>query len=166
MKLLRPVISVLALGLVACTVNADGLKIGVIDVQQIMQKSPQIIAINAQLNKQFKPRQDKLAAAAKELQSETDQLNRGRATMSADDRNKLQNKIIIDRANLDTSGLNFKNDLAAAQNQALQSFMSKLAGVVDGLAKSGKYDLILQRNGLPYVNSNLDLTSQVLKGLG
>lgn len=165
-KILLATCAAVALSLVAITASADNLKIGVIDLQLILQKSPQIATINAQLNKQFKPRQDKIQAAQKALQDESDNLNRNSATMSVTDRNQLQDKIISDKANLEGMAVAFRRDLAAAQNQDMQGFMNQLSTVVNSIAKANKYDLVLQRAGVPYVNSSLDITSQVLGGLG
>jgi|SRR6185312_13803527 len=144
---------------------ADNLKVGVIDLQQIMQKSPQIKVINDQLTAQFKPRQEKITAAQKNLQSEMDRLEKNGPTMSAADRNKLQDQIIADKANTQGMIIAFQRDVSAAQNQSLQDFMDNLTKIVAGIAKAGNYDLVLQRNGVPYVNSNLDITSQVLTAL-
>jgi outer membrane protein len=165
MKLLLSFVTAVCLLLVTTLASADS-KIAVIDVQQILQKSPQMAAINDQLTKQFKPRQDKLAAAQKALQDESDNLNRNAATMNVNDRNKLQDKILADKANFEASAVAFRRDLADAQNRDLQGFMNKLSAVVNSIAKSGNYDLILQRSGVPYAKDNMDITAQVLKQLG
>jgi outer membrane protein len=141
------------------------LKLGVIDVQQILQKSPQIAAINNQLTKEFKPRQDKIVAAQKDLQAEADKLNKNGSTMSDADRNKLQDQIIADKANVQGMAISFQRDLQQAQNKAMQDFMNQLTGVVNDVAKKNGYDLILQRAGVPYANNNLDITAQVLQEL-
>lgn len=141
------------------------LKVGVIDLQQIMQKSNQIATINSQLTKEFKPRQDKILALQKALQDETDQLTRNSATMTESDRNKLQDKIIADRANLQGMSLSFQRDVNAAQNQGMQKFMTQLNGVVNTVAKANNFDLILQRAGVPFVKTELDVTNKVLDQL-
>lgn len=141
------------------------LKVGVIDVQQILQKSPQIAAINNQLTKEFKPRQDKIVAAQKDLQAEADRLNKNGATMSDADRNKLQDQIIADKANVQGMAISFQRDLQQAQNKSMQDFMNQLTAVVNDVAKKGGYDLILQRAGVPYANNSLDITNQVLQEL-
>lgn len=146
--------------------SAAELKVGVVDLQQILQKSPQIATINDQLNKQFKPRQDKIQALQNTLQSESDNLNRNTATMSGDARNKLQDKIIADRANLESMAVAFRRDLAAAQNTDMQGFMNQLTGVINNIAKTYKYNMVLQRAGVPYVDPSMDITAQVLQGLG
>lgn len=146
--------------------GTGGLRIGVINVQQIMQKSPMAIALNKQLKDQFQPKQTQLVNAQNNLQAEVDKLNKNGAVMSNADRSALQDKIIADRANLQGMSQSFQQDLNAAQGQAMQQFMIKLQAAVNAVAASGKYDLILQRSGTPYVSSALDVTDQVLAQLG
>lgn len=165
-KTLLSVVSAAALFLVSgSAVAADaasGLKIGVVDMQQILQKSTQIKTINDQLTRQFKPRQDKIIAQQKSLQDEINKLNKDGSVMNATDRNKLQDKVIKERADLQGVAVAFQRDVTAAQQQAMQGFMTKFTSVVTNVAKSGNYDLIMQRAGVPYVKDSLDVTSQVL----
>ena len=58
------------------------IKIGVIDLQKIMQKSSQVAAISRQLEKRFKPRQQTILAARKSLQEEAEKLHRNASVMS------------------------------------------------------------------------------------
>lgn len=138
------------------------IKLGVLDLQQIMQKSNQIASLNKQLTNEFKPRQDKILALQKDLQAESDQLSRNSATMTESDRNKLQDKIIADRANLQGMMLSFQRDVNTAQNQAMQKFMTQLNAVVSTVANKNNFDVVLQRAGVPFVKNNLDITDQVL----
>lgn len=141
------------------------IKVGVVDLQQVMQKSTQISAINNQLTKQFQSRQDKILSAQKALQAEIDQLNRNGSTMSETDRNKLQDKVVADRSSVQSQMLSFQRDVNTAQNDAMKKFMAQLTTIVTGIAKNGNYDLILQRAGVPFVKSELDVTAQVIDGL-
>lgn len=141
---------------------ADALKIGVVDMNQILQKSPLMISLNDGLNKQFKSRQDEINTASKQLQEELYQLNSS-TTMSQDDRTKLQNKIINDKANVDVMTTTFQKDLAIAKDAASQKFMAKLSDVINKVAKDGRYDIIEQRTNLLYINTSLDITPQVLQ---
>lgn len=145
--------------------SASGIRVGVINVQQIMTKSPMVVALNKQLKDQFQPRQTELVTAQTNLQAEVDKLNKNGAVMSNADRSALQDKIIADKANLQGLGQSFQQDLNTAQSQAMQAFMAKLQAAVNVVAANGKYDLILQRSGTPYVSSALDVTDQVLQQL-
>lgn len=144
---------------------AQEVKMGVIDLQKIVQKSPQITRINGELEKQFKPRQTKILAAQKDLEAEVAKLNREGTVMSAADRTKLQGKIITDRANFQGMAETFKQELAAAQNQAMQNFMQQVTAAVGKIAVRSKYTVVLQKAGLPYADPSLDITDQVLNEL-
>lgn len=143
------------------------LKIGVIDLQKIMQKSSQVIAIGNQLEKRFKPKQQSILAARKALQEEAEKSNRNSATMSDVDRTKLQNKIIADKANLQSSEISYQQEVNAAQTQEMQKFMKHLQEVLNQVAKNGNYTLIMVKQGIgiPYVDQRLDITDTVLASL-
>jgi outer membrane protein len=141
------------------------LKIGVVDLQRIMQKSSQVAAIASQLEKRFKPRQQNILAARKALQDQAEKLNRNASVMREGDRTKLQNKIIADRANLQSSEISFQQEVNAAQTQETQKFMQKLRGILTQIAKSGSYTMIMIKQGIPYVDDKLDITDAVLTAL-
>lgn len=164
-KLMLVALSAAASLLIATSAMADNTKIGVLDFQQVMQKSKQVQAINTQLRSQFQPRWDKITAAEKSLQSESDQLTKNSATMSDADRSKLQDQVTTDKSNVQVQIQNFQRDLTAAQNQAMQKFMAQVSTIVANVAKQGNYDVILLKNNVPYANTNLDVTSQVLTQL-
>lgn len=155
----------LAAGNVSAATETSGLKVAVVDMQQVLQKASQIKTINNQLTNQFKPRQDKIVAQQKTLQDETNKLEKEGSVMSPADRGKLQDKIIKERADLQGIAIAFQRDVSAAQNQAMQGFMNKFTSAVSKVAKAGNYDLVMQRSGVPYVKEDLDITKQVLDEL-
>jgi outer membrane protein len=161
-KIFVSIISAVVLLGVSHIASANSLKIGVIDMQQIVQKSPQIEAIKTQLSKQFKPRQEKIIASNKNVQTEVDNFNRNSATMSATDKSKLQDKIVADKANVQAQAIAYQQDLTTAQNQQMQGFMKQLNDAVTKVAQSGHYDLILIRAAAPFVAKGMDVTDQVL----
>ncbi len=164
-KLLLSVVATVALSVSAMAANAADLNVGVIDMQQIMQKSTQVAAINNGLTKQFKPRQDSLVSAKNALDAEMADLNKNGAVMSAADRTKLQDKIMTDRTNLQKQMVAFQQDLNTAQNKAMQQFVGQLNTALGSVAKGSKLDLILQKQGVPYADPSLDVTNQVIQAL-
>lgn len=141
------------------------IKIGVLDMQQIMQQSPQVATLNKQLQSQFQPRQQKIVAAQKSLQDEMGKLNKDSTVMSASDRSSLQDKIISDRASFQAMVQSYQQDLQSAQNQAMQKFMADLQTAVGKVAKQDKYTLIVQRAAVPYLDPSLDVTNQVINSM-
>ncbi|MHB1948971.1 MAG: OmpH/Skp family outer membrane protein [Gammaproteobacteria bacterium] len=162
-KLLLLIITSLTLALMTGLSYAAELKIGIINLNQILQKSPLMISLNDDLVKQFKPRQDELVNAQKQLQDENNKLTINGATMSNDERSKLQNKIIADQANVQILTASLQRDVAIAKDAALQKFMAKLNDVITKIAKDGNYDLIEQNSNFAFINGKLDITQQVLQ---
>jgi len=140
------------------------LKIGIVDMNAVLQKAPLMVSINNGLIAKFKPRQDDIINAKKQLDDETNQLNMN-TTMSPDQRSKMQNKIISDQANVQILTASLQRDLAIAKDQGMQTFMAKFVSVINKIAQGGNYDLIQQRTDTIFVNNKLDITSQVLQEL-
>jgi len=164
-KLLTSV--VLVAGLVsASAVFALEPKIGILDMQEVMQKASQVKQINQQLQDQFKPRQEKLAAAQKNLQNEVEQYNKNAAVLKDADKTKLQNKIVADKQSLDAQAQTFQRDVAAAERDAMKKFMDNLQASVNRVGKEGQYTLVLIRAAVPYIGEgSIDITKQVLDSL-
>lgn len=141
------------------------VKIGVVDMNQVLQKSTLMKKLNDDLSKKYKSRQDEINKATTELQTEAAQLEAGSATMSAAERTKLQNKVLTDKANLQILTVTFQKDLAIEKDQLLQNFMGKLSEVINKIAQDGQYDVIEQQTNMLYVNPKMDITSQILQQL-
>lgn len=139
-------------------------KVGVVDMNQILQNSSLMKSMNTNLTQKFKSRQDEINKATADLQNEASQLDTA-ATMSTSDRTKLQNKVLTDKANVQILTASFQKDLAIEKDQLLQNFMSKLSGIINKIATDGQYDVIEQQTNMLYVNPKLDITQQVLKQL-
>ena len=151
------------LSLLTSSAFAADLKIGIIDTNQILQKSPLMASLNDGLLKKFQPRQTELANAQKQLQDDTNTLNMNAGTMTADDRTKLQNKIINEQANVQILTATLQRDVAIAKDEALRTFMTKLNAAITKIAKDGHYDLIEQSSNFAFVNPQFDITQQVLQ---
>ncbi len=164
-KVVLPAVAILFAGSVFAQA-APVAKIGVLDMQQIMQKSSQVLAINKQLQAQFQPRQQKIEAAQKQLQDEVNNLNRNASVMSAADRTKLQEKATKDKDDFQAMVQSYQKDLNAAQSADMQKFMGSLNNAVATVAKDGGYTLIVQRAAVPYMQPDMDVTPAVLKALG
>jgi outer membrane protein len=151
--------------LLAANAYADGIKLAVVDMQAVLQKAPQIAKINESLTRQFKGRQDQLIQAQRNLQNETQNLEKNAAVMKQDDRNSLENKIMTDRNNVQTMMASFQKDLSKKQSDSLHDFSQQLDGVVSKLAAQTGVDLVIQKGSTLYAKNDLDITQQVLDAL-
>lgn len=158
-------IMTLMAGLLILPAHADELKLAVVDMQVILQKAPQINKINNALTRQFKGRQDSIVRAQNELQKEADNLQKNAAVMQADKRSNLENKLMIDRNNVNSMIAAFQKDLSKQQSESLHSFSQQLDGVVSKVAAQSGYDVVIQKGSTLYAKNNLDITQQVLDAL-
>jgi outer membrane protein len=147
--------------------NADekamsSLKIGVIDLQQIIQETPDAKKVNAELRKQFEPRQQKLAETEKKLQADVDKLKRDDAIMAENEKTKLQENILTQRRNLEREQQDYQQDISVAQRRETDKFFAKVKKVVDEIAAKDHYDLVLQKNTIPFASNRLEITKQVI----
>ncbi|GJM07588.1 MAG: membrane protein [marine bacterium B5-7] len=141
------------------------MKIGVLDVNQLLRQSPQVQVITQKLKSQFKSRQDSFKHAGDKLQSEMKSFQKNSAVMSASQREKAQEQIAKDRRDIARMQQDLRDDMSLAQNQAMQTFLAKVNKAVTAFANKGHYDLILQREGVPFVSKEADVTAAVSEAL-
>ncbi len=144
---------------------AGDLKIGIVDLHRVLQESPQAKSISKQLEEKFKPRQQKLIAEQKQLKADVDKIRRDATIMTAAQKTQLQEKITREQRELERSGANYQDDLNAAQAKATQQFFDKVTVALDKVAKTDGYDLILQKENVPYSAPQMDITKQIIAAL-
>jgi outer membrane protein len=147
------------------TTPSSGLNVGVIDVGQVLKNSPQMKAAADNLRKNFKPREEKIMAAQKNLQADQDKLKRNTAVMSQTDIQALQAKITDERRDVQRMQEDYVQDLQAAQQEVMQGVLQQLDKIVQNIAAKGHYDLILQRNSVAFASQRVDITPQVIQSL-
>lgn len=148
--------------LFAFNVYAAELKVGVINLDEVLQKSPLAIQLNTKISTDFQARQDQVNNAQRNLQDTVDKLTYTAYKLSPQERNDLQNKINAQRVDLDKMATSLQKDLAAAQNQGVQTILSKLNTIVQKIAKDGSYDMITSTANILYLNNSINITQQVI----
>lgn len=155
-----------AIALMGLSVAQAATKIGVVDIQKIIQKSPEVAAINKQLNTKFEPVQQKIMKADKLLRANLEKYNRNSSVMSAKERDSLSTTITRERQSLIHQQQDYRDNLSLAQHEALHGLFTKVQNAIDNIAKQGNYDIILQRASAPYASKAIDITDQVIKTVG
>ncbi len=145
--------------------EAAEMKIGVVDLHKILKQSPEVAVINDQLKSEFKPRGDKIAAAEKDLNDKASKLERDGAVMNTQEREKLAVQVQSERRKLYRMQQDFHDDLSYAEQQATQKLLAKVEKAINKVAKQNQYDLVLQKNGVPYSSASVDITAAVINAL-
>jgi len=95
---------------------AEGTKIGVVDLQKIMQTSAEMKGIQEKLEKEFKPRRDKLVAMEDGLKKDMEQFKRDSAVLSQTQRKDLEKKIVTTQQQFEREGQQYQQELSTAHH--------------------------------------------------
>lgn len=165
MKRISAVLVALVLSLFGTAVFADWAKIGVVDLQKIMQTSKQMKDIQAKLEKEFKPRRDKLVAAEASLKGDMEKFKRDGAILNATQKKDMEKKIITAQQQFERDGQQYQQELSTAHNEAMEGLYTKVREAISKVAKDEKYDIIVQKDAAPFSTEALDVTDKVVKAI-
>lgn len=145
------------------SVSAE-IRIGVVDANKIVEKSPQYAAVRKNLEAEFKRRNRDLVAKQKQLKKLEETLARDGAIMSAAEVKRLEKDIRTRRRKLKSASDEYREDLNLRRNEEFNKLLRQVSEVVHQLAKDEKIDLILSE-GVVYASDKINLTEKVLKRL-
>jgi outer membrane protein len=137
-------------------------KIGVVNVQALLEESPQAKAASQALQDEFAPRQRDLQQKQKELQAKQDKLNRDGATMTEGDKNTLEKELRNGERDLQAKGESFTEELNSRRNEELGKVQNALLQEVQTYAKANGFDLVVPTNAVLFSKDAFDITTQVL----
>ena len=141
------------------SVAAEGIKIGIVNANKIVEQSPQYEAVRKSLEAEFKRRNDDFIAKQKQLKKLEDKLARDSAVMSASEAKRLEKDIRTRRRKLNNTRDEYREDLNLRRNEEFNKLLRKVSEVVHQLGKDENIDLILSE-GVVYANKKIDLTDQ------
>lgn len=144
---------------------AETSKIGVVDLQKIMQTSSQMKAIQQKLEKEFKPRRDKLVMMEEGLKKDMETFKRDSAIMSASQKKSIEKKIVSTQQRFEREGQQYQQELSTAHNEAMEELYGKIRKAISKVAQKEKYDLVLQKDAAPFSVTNLDITKEVMENI-
>jgi|SaaInlStandDraft_1057018.scaffolds.fasta_scaffold88058_2 outer membrane protein len=155
---LQPVLTNMA------SAQETNLKIGVVNVQRLLQGSPQARAAQALLQDEFAPIQREVIELQADLTAKQEKLQRDVDVMSADERRNAERDLQDGQRNLQRRQNEFAEDFDLRRNEILGRMQQDLASEIQSYANEAGYDLVLGE-GVLYSSGNIDITSEVLKGL-
>lgn len=153
--------SAMAAPTVAPRTTPAALKVAMVDVATILKDAPQVKAMKANLQTEFKPRYQKIEDAQKSLQTLTDKLKKNSVTMQAADRKTLQQQIIKSQQSVIQMQQHFEQDLGQARSKDMEALLAKLQGVIKQVAQKNGDTLVLPKGGVAYADPSMDITAQV-----
>lgn len=165
MNCLGKIFAYLIFCLLSINAFAADAKIGIVDLQKIMQTSNQMKTIQQKLEKEFKPRRDKLVAMEDGLKKDMEAFKRDSAIMSQTQKKDLEKKIVATQQKFEREGQQYQQELSTAHNEAMEELYGKIRKAISKVAQNDKYDLILQKDAAPFSVNSLDITDLVMKNI-
>lgn len=156
-------ILLLALLLFQQSVSAEG-KIGYVDMNVLINNSPQILAANQTLTAEFEDQNSQVSQQEADLQVLEDSIRQEGNFMTPDELAKLQERArILDRQVRRTKE-DLKDAITIRNSQLVDEVQNEIKRVVADYAKNNGYDAILI-NAILYANEKIDITDEILAQL-
>ena len=143
---------------------AQETKIGVVNLQFIVQSAPQTKAVMDALREEFAPREREIVAKQKELEDMTAKAQKDAAVMGETERRNAEKDLRDLQRDLQRLGQEYQEDLNLRQNEELGALQRTLVKEVQDYAAAQGYDLIVG-DGVLYVSSAVNITEAVLEAV-
>lgn len=142
--------------------SAQNLRVGYVDMKQVLDNAPQVVAGRQQLDEEFRSRSE--AIEVDEFQAKTleDRLAQGDLTEDAAlqaERNLREMRRSINRRKED-----LRDELSFRRTEEVQKLEAEINLAVQEIAQRNGYDLILS-SPVIYANPDLDITDLILEQL-
>lgn len=151
--------------LIPVTGFADALKIGVVDVPRLFTEYAKLTGVDEKLQAQFSAPKKELEDLAKDIESQEKQLKANEVMMTESKTKKAKENLIDKVKQYREKEAALSKELQTVRNQELSKFREIVMGVTQKLAKDESYNLIMQADGVMYVDESSNVTSKILTRL-
>jgi outer membrane protein len=152
----------LLLMFVATTATAQQLRVGYVDMKQVLDNAPQVVAGREKLDLEFRPRNETIEFQERQVQSMDDRLQIGDLTEDA--RTRLDRELREMQRNVNRQKEDLRDELSFRRTEEVQKLEDQINQAVQQIARDNGYDLILS-SPVIYVDPSLDITQQILDQL-
>lgn len=145
--------------------QAQQLKIGVVNVARLITESPQAAAAMEALQEEFAPRQREIVGKQNEFKEKQNQVQRDLEVMGPEERRNAEIDLRKEEREISRSQEEFTEDFNLRRNEELGKLQRELQLAVQTFARDSGYDLVLSGDGVLFASGAVDITQQVLSGL-
>ncbi len=138
------------------------MKVAVIDTQRAIMETEEGLRAQATLKKLFDNRQRDLDRKQDELQKEKEEIAKQQGVLSQAALQKRVEKWQTELVELQSKFVAYNQELQQKQNELTQPIYRKAMAIIGRLARQEGYDVVVDRQAVPYVRSDLDVTDRVI----
>ncbi len=161
MKRFVPILLMLFM-FVTAPVTAQQLRVGYVDMKQVLDNAPQVIAGREKLDLEFRPRNETIEFQERQVQDMDDRLQMGNLTEDA--RIRLDRELREMRRNVNRQKEDLRDELSFRRTEEVQKLEDQINEAVQEIARNNGYDLILS-SPVIYADPSLDITQIILDQL-
>lgn len=147
---------------VAGPVTAQQLRVGYVDMKQVLDNAPQVLAGREKLDLEFRPRNETIEFQERQAQDMDDRLQLG--DLSEDAKIRLERDIRELRRNVNRQKEDLRDELSFRRTEEVQKLEDQINLAVQLIARDNGYDLILS-SPVIYADPSLDITQLILDQL-
>ena len=143
--------------------RAEG-KIGYVDMNALINQSPQILAANQTLTTEFEDQNNRISEQEADLQLLESTISKEGNFMTPDKLLELQERARILERQVRRAKEDMKDAITIRNSQLVDDVQNQIKKVVKEYAEANGYDAILI-NAILYANKNIDITDEILQKL-
>ncbi|MDH3788905.1 MAG: OmpH family outer membrane protein [Xanthomonadales bacterium] len=156
-------ICIVLVGLALCsTVDAQQLRIGYVDMKEVLDRAPQVVAGRAKLDQEFRARND--AIELDEMRGDSMEQRLQQADMTAENRLQMERELRDIRRSVSRRKEDLRDELSFRRTEEVQRLEEQINVAVQEIAQRNGYDLIIS-SPVIYANPDLDITDLILEQL-
>ena len=163
MKSFKTAALTLLLGVVlASTAHGQSLRIGYVNMKEVLDNAPQVIAGREKLDLEFIPRNDSIESEEIRVQGLETRLQQGDLTDTA--RSRLEREVRETRRSINRQKEDLRDEISFRRTEEVQRLEEQINIAVQQIARDHGYDLILS-SPVVYADEALDITNLILQQL-
>lgn len=139
-------------------------RVAYVNVPWILDKSPQVEAVESALRASFSPREEELRSRQEELGRIEDRLRDDSGKLSEDEIKQLERDLVSGKRRLKIAQQEFQEDLALRRSEEISKLRQQISEVIQSVAKDNQIDLVFE-TAVVYVSDRVDISKEVLKRL-
>jgi outer membrane protein len=144
--------------------TAEGsMRVAVVDVQHAVMATEDGIRAQTDLKKTFDKRQQELNNRQNELQATKVDIEKQAGVLSREALQKRMEDWQKRMLDLQQVFLDYNKELQTKQADKTQPIIKKMITIIGNVAKKNGYDMVVDKQAVPFARSDLDLTDQVVQ---
>lgn len=153
----------LGIALTALPADAKSEGVAVIDLQGAVMQTEDGIRAQATLKKLFDKRQQDLDGKQTQLSRARQDIDKQARLLSREALSRRVETWQREMMQLQTVFLDYNKELQKKQNEITAPIIQKLVAIVGRLAKQSGYDIVIDKQAVPYARPDLDLTERAIQ---